>query len=138
VASTPAAPPATPATSNPATTPTTPPPAEKVEIEDIKEGTGEPAKTGDLVAVHYTGTLKDGSKFDSSRDKGEPFIFTLGQGKVIQGWEQGIAGMKPGGRRKLTIPPSLGYGSTARPKIPANSTLLFDVELIKVIPGATK
>lgn len=103
-----------------------------MKIETIKEGTGEGAKTGDHVYVHYIGTLENGTKFDSSVDRGTPFDFTLGQNRVIQGWEKGILGMKVGEKRKLTIPPELGYGSQAVSVIPANSTLLFDVEMIKI------
>ncbi len=107
--------------------------ATELKIEDVKAGTGAEAVAGKLVSVHYTGTLTDGKKFDSSVDKGEPFRFTLGAGQVIQGWEKGILGMKVGGKRKLTIPPSLGYGDREIPgAIPANSTLLFDVELVAV------
>ncbi|MCB0219895.1 MAG: FKBP-type peptidyl-prolyl cis-trans isomerase [Chrysiogenetes bacterium] len=101
-------------------------------IEDIKVGDGAEAKPGDLVSVHYTGTLLDGSKFDSSLDHGKPFEFPLGGGRVIKGWDQGVAGMKVGGKRKLTIPPHLAYGNRARPKIPAGSTLVFEVELLEV------
>lgn len=103
-----------------------------LEIKDEKVGDGAAAATGKKVTVHYTGTLTDGTKFDSSVDRNEPFTFTLGEGRVIQGWEQGIQGMKVGGKRKLTIPPSLGYGSQANGPIPANSTLIFEVELLKV------
>ncbi len=101
-------------------------------IEDITVGKGEEATSGKKVTVQYTGTLTDGTKFDSSYDHGQPFTFTLGTGQVIQGWDQGFAGMKVGGKRKLTIPPSLGYGSQAQGPIPANSTLIFEVELLKV------
>jgi len=101
--------------------------------EDIKVGTGPAAKTGDHVIVHYTGTLTDGTKFDSSVDRGEPFDFGLGAGQVIKGWDQGVVGMKKGGKRKLTIPPELGYGKQGSPpKIPPDATLVFEIELIGI------
>lgn len=103
-----------------------------LKIEDVVVGTGEEAKAGDTVAVHYTGTLADGTKFDSSRDRGQPIVFRLGVGQVIPGWDQGLEGMKVGGRRKLTIPPNLAYGSQDYGPIPGNSTLHFDVELMGV------
>lgn len=95
-------------------------------------GTGAEAVPGKTVSVHYTGTLTDGTKFDSSRDRNEPFNFPLGGGRVIKGWDEGVAGMKVGGKRKLTIPPTQGYGEQDMGKIPPNSTLLFDVELMGV------
>jgi len=101
-------------------------------IEDIKTGTGVTAESGKMVTVHYVGTLTNGTKFDSSRDRGTPFTFDLGAGQVIEGWDKGVAGMKVGGVRKLTIPPDLGYGNRAIGSIPANSTLVFEVELLKV------
>jgi FKBP-type peptidyl-prolyl cis-trans isomerase len=100
--------------------------------ETLKAGTGEEAKSGRNVHVHYTGTLTDGTKFDSSHDSGRAFQFVIGAGGVIKGWDQGVAGMKVGEMRKLTIPPALGYGSQSQGKIPANSTLLFEIELLKV------
>lgn len=100
--------------------------------EDITVGTGAEATPGKKVTVHYTGTLTNGQKFDSSLDRGQPFTFDLGSGSVIQGWDIGVAGMKVGGKRKLTIPPHLGYGERANGSIPANSTLLFEVQLLKV------
>ncbi|XDD48011.1 FKBP-type peptidyl-prolyl cis-trans isomerase [Leptospira sp. WS39.C2] len=106
--------------------------AEELLIQDTKQGLGKEAIRGTTVVVHYTGKLTNGKVFDSSVDRGEPFSFQLGQGQVIQGWERGIVGMKEGGKRKLTIPPKFGYGDRAMGPIPANSTLVFDVELIKV------
>ena len=102
-------------------------------IEDVTVGQGAEAKAGNTVTVHYVGTLTNGSKFDSSRDRGKGFSFELGAGKVIKGWDQGVAGMRVGGTRKLTIPPDLGYGARGFPPvIPPNSTLLFEVELLEV------
>src|SRR5262249_45253416 len=102
-------------------------------IETIRPGTGEEAKTGDTVTVHYVGTLTDGSKFDSSRDRGQGFPFPLGAGRVIKGWDQGVVGMKVGEIRKLTIPAHLAYGDRGFPgKIPPGSTLIFEVELLEV------
>jgi FKBP-type peptidyl-prolyl cis-trans isomerase len=104
-----------------------------LKYEDVKAGTGVEAKEGDNVEVHYVGKLKDGNKFDSSRDRGKPFSFRLGAGKVIKGWDEGVAGMKVGGIRKLIIPPELGYGARGFPPvIPANAELHFEVELLKV------
>mgnify|MGYP002789951708 CR=1 FL=1 len=102
-------------------------------IEDITVGTGAEAAAGQRVTVHYTGWLSDGSKFDSSRDRDDPFVFPLGAGRVIRGWDEGVQGMKVGGTRVLTIPPELGYGSRgAGGVIPPNATLVFDVDLLQV------
>ena len=104
-----------------------------LQLDDVKVGTGAEATAGKSVTVHYVGTLTNGSKFDSSRDRGQGFSFRLGAGQVIQGWDQGVAGMKVGGVRKLTIPPALGYGSRGFPPvIPPDSTLIFEVELLDV------
>jgi FKBP-type peptidyl-prolyl cis-trans isomerase len=117
----------------PSEAPPPPPGATKLDIVDEKVGTGPEAKKGDTVYVHYTGTLLDGTKFDSSRDRNEPFDFKLGEGLVIKGWDQGVAGMKAGGKRKLTIPPGLAYGEKGSPpKIPPNATLKFDIELLSI------
>jgi FKBP-type peptidyl-prolyl cis-trans isomerase len=116
--------------------PTTPQPGVTVttlQIDDTKVGTGDVAVAGKGVTVHYTGWLTDGTKFDSSKDRGTPFQFQLGGGQVIKGWDQGVAGMKVGGVRKLTIPPELGYGARgAGGVIPPNATLVFEVELLGV------
>ncbi|MUI14053.1 FKBP-type peptidyl-prolyl cis-trans isomerase [Massilia dura] len=115
------------------------PAAEQLIVNDTKAGTGREAATGGTVSVHYTGWLyrpmakgHKGRKFDSSRDRGEPLEFRLGAGQVIKGWEQGVAGMKIGGKRTLIIPSNLAYGARAMPNIPANSALIFDVELLDV------
>ena len=101
--------------------------------ETLKEGTGPAAKVGQTISIHYTGTLADGTKFDSSRDRGEPFSTRIGVGQVIPGWDEGVPGMKVGERRKLTIPSNLGYGERGSPpKIPGGATLIFDVELMGV------
>ncbi|MFA9438124.1 FKBP-type peptidyl-prolyl cis-trans isomerase [Uliginosibacterium sp. sgz301328] len=103
-------------------------------IEDSIFGTGAEAKPGRTVVVHYTGWLLDGTKFDSSKDRGEPFSFDLGRRQVISGWDKGVAGMKVGGTRKLTIPPHMGYGARgAGGAIPPNATLVFEVELLDVL-----
>ena len=106
---------------------------------DIKVGTGEEAKSGDKVKVHYTGWFISGKKFDSSVDAQQPYSFTLGQGNVIKGWDEGVTGMKVGGKRQLRIPPELAYGEQGYKNIvPPNSTLIFDVQLLAVTPGAAK
>ena len=100
---------------------------------DIRVGTGEPAKDGDKVKVHYTGWLTTGKKFDSSVDAHQPFDFTIGKGEVIKGWDEGVTGMKVGGKRQLRIPPELAYRAAGHPpQIPQNATLIFDVQLLKV------
>ncbi len=111
---------------NPTTT------ASGLKYEDVVVGTGASPKNGQRVTVHYTGTFLDGKKFDSSRDRGQPFVFVLGNGNVIKGWDEGVLTMKVGGKRNLEIPPALGYGSRDYGPIPGNSTLLFEVELISV------
>lgn len=112
-----------------------PDPNAKLEIKDLAPGKGAEAKAGDTVKVHYVGTLANGEKFDASKDHGtEPFTFELGKGRVIKGWDDGVAGMKVGGKRKLTIPPHLGYGARgAGAKIPPSSTLVFEVELVEIV-----
>lgn len=101
--------------------------------KDIKVGTGAEAKSGDVVTVHYRGTLTNGKQFDASYDRGEPFTFHLGAGSVIQGWDEGVQGMKVGGKRQLIIPSEMGYGAQgAGADIPPNATLVFEVELLKV------
>jgi FKBP-type peptidyl-prolyl cis-trans isomerase len=104
-----------------------------LRYQDVNVGTGTVATAGKTVSVHYTGWLPNGEKFDSSRDRNQPFGFSLGAGQVIAGWDEGVAGMKVGGRRKLVIPPDLGYGTAgAPPDIPPGATLVFDVELLDV------
>ncbi|MEJ2307723.1 MAG: FKBP-type peptidyl-prolyl cis-trans isomerase [Gammaproteobacteria bacterium] len=104
-----------------------------LKIEDLEEGSGETATTGMTVTVHYTGWLENGTRFDSSLDRNDPLQFGLGRGMVIRGWDEGVAGMKVGGKRKLTIPPHLGYGTAgAGGVIPPNATLIFEVELLDV------
>jgi FKBP-type peptidyl-prolyl cis-trans isomerase len=105
----------------------------QTQIEDLQVGSGAEAKAGDTVSVHYVGTLADGKKFDSSRDRGQPFSFRLGAGRVIRGWDVGVAGMKLGGKRKLTIPADEGYGASgAGNVIPPDATLVFEVELLGI------
>ncbi len=107
--------------------------ASGLQYQVIKEGTGNAAQPGKMVSVNYTGWLLDGTKFDSSVDRGQPFQFPLGMGRVIHGWDEGVAGMKIGEKRKLIIPSDLGYGPNgAPPTIPPNATLVFDVELLGV------
>ncbi len=102
-------------------------------IEEVRLGEGDMAKSGQFVSVHYTGWLTDGTKFDSSKDRAEPFEFPLGQRNVIAGWDEGVQGMSVGGIRKLTIPPELGYGARgAGGVIPPNATLVFEVELLAI------
>lgn len=103
-----------------------------LKIEDTQEGTGQEVKKGDTVVIHYKGTLPDGTQFDSSYDRNEPFETPIGVGAVIKGWDLGVVGMKVGGKRKLTIPPSLGYGDQPAGSIPPNSTLIFELELLEV------
>ena len=104
-----------------------------LQYQEIEVGQGEVAKSGDIVNVHYTGTLEDGTKFDSSLDRGEPFEFPLGAGMVIAGWDEGVAGMAIGGKRKLTIPPELGYGERgAGGVIPGGAIIIFEVELVGI------
>lgn len=103
-----------------------------LKITDRVVGTGAKPKKGDVVRVHYTGTLENGVKFDSSVDRGQPFKFTIGMGEVIKGWDEGVMSMQVGGKRQLIVPPELGYGARATGPIPANSTLYFEVELLGV------
>ena len=104
-----------------------------LQYQDEEVGTGAEAKAGDHAVVHYTGVLADGTKFDSSRDRSEPFEFALGAGMVIRGWDEGVQGMRVGGKRRLVIPPELGYGARGAGRvIPPNATLTFDVELLEL------
>ncbi|TGL55793.1 FKBP-type peptidyl-prolyl cis-trans isomerase [Leptospira kemamanensis] len=102
------------------------------QIIDLVVGKGDEAFSGSYVTVHYVGKLKNGTKFDSSRDRNRPFEFNLGAGEVVKGWDKGVKGMRVGGKRKLIIPPELGYGSKQVGNIPPNSTLIFEVELLKI------
>lgn len=106
--------------------------ATELKIEDIKVGEGTAVKSGDTIRIHYIGTLTNGTKFDSSYDRGTSFETQIGVGQVIEGWDKGVVGMKPGGKRKLTIPADMAYGATAKPNIPANSTLIFEMELVEI------
>ena len=103
-----------------------------LKYTDVTVGTGPSPRPGQTAVVHYTGTLTDGTKFDSSRDRGQPMSFVFKRQPMIPGWDEGVSTMKVGGRRKLVVPPALAYGATPRPGIPANSTLVFDVELLDV------
>lgn len=105
---------------------------EKLQIQDEKIGSGAAVKSGDTIEINYVGTLTDGTKFDASADHGGPFETQIGVGQVIKGWDEGIIGMKVGGKRKLVIPPSLGYGNQAVGSIPPNSTLIFQVQLVGI------
>lgn len=107
-------------------------PTQELKIEDLKKGTGPAVKSGDTVSINYKGTLTDGTPFDSSYDRGEPFETKIGVGEVIKGWDQGVVGMQVGGKRKLIIPPALAYGDQAAGTIPPNSTLVFEVELMGI------
>ena len=112
---------------------TTPTGGGTLVIEDLVVGTGATAVVGDTLTVNYVGTLTNGTKFDSSYDRGQTFAFRVGAGQVIAGWDQGIPGMRVGGKRRLTIPPSLAYGNQARGSIPPNSTLVFEVDLVSIV-----
>lgn len=103
-----------------------------LKVQDLTVGTGSEVKPGDTVAVNYLGTLENGDKFDSSYDRNQPFVTQIGVGRVIKGWDKGIVGMKVGGKRKLIIPPGLGYGTQSAGSIPPNSTLIFEVELVAI------
>ena len=110
-----------------------------MKVETLKQGTGNEAKAGDSVTVHYVGTLENGQKFDSSIDRNAPYTFKVGAGRVIRGWDLGVAGMKVGEKRKLTVPPNLAYGAAGFPPIiPQNATLNFEVEMLKIVPAPVK
>jgi len=111
---------------------TTPTGGGTLVVEDLVVGTGATAAVGDTVTVNYVGTLTNGTKFDSSYDAGKPFSFRIGAGTVIAGWEQGVPGMKIGGKRRLTIPPELAYGSRGQGTIPPNTTLVFEIDLLSI------
>ena len=113
-------------------TATTPSGGGTLVVEDLVVGTGATAVIGDTLTVHYVGTLTNGTKFDSSYDRGTPYVFQVGAGRVIAGWDQGVPGMKVGGKRRLTIPPDLAYGSRGQGVIPPNATLLFDIDLVSI------
>jgi len=108
-------------------------PESGVQIVDITEGTGEEARAGDTLSVHYVGMLTDGKVFDSSLDRGTPIVFVLGRGEVIRGWDEGLLGLKEGGRRRLIIAPDYGYGAQGAGPIPPNAVLIFEVELVDVV-----
>lgn len=112
---------------------TNPEVAPRLQVEDIVVGEGEEVVSGETIRIHYAGTLRDGTPFDSSYDRGEPFETQIGVGQVIKGWDEGVLGMKVGGKRKLTIPPELAYGDRAIGSIPANSTLVFELELLEIV-----
>ena len=115
-----------------------PPMLPGIEKEDVVLGTGPAAKSGDRVSVHYTGRLLDGTVFDSSVERGQPFDFVIGQRQVIEGWDDGLVGMKKGGKRKLQIPPHLAYGhGGAPPKIGPDATLLFEIDLLEIMPAGS-
>lgn len=107
-------------------------PTAELKIEDLRVGDGESPKPGQTISVNYVGTLEDGTEFDNSYKKGGPVDFRIGVGQVIKGWDEGLMGMKVGGKRRLFIPSKLGYGAVPRPKIPPNSNLLFEIELLDV------
>ena len=109
--------------------------SEELQIDDLKAGRGPAARPGQRITVHYSGWLEDGTRFDSSHERGKPFSFRLGAGNVIKGWDEGVPGMKVGGKRMLIIPPALAYGEkgSGSGKVPPNATLLFEVELIKLV-----